>query len=32
MIRHTVQFRLAHAPGSAEERSFLEADFEAIGA
>jgi quinol monooxygenase YgiN len=25
MIRHTVVFRLKHAPGSAEERDFLEA-------
>jgi hypothetical protein len=24
MIRHTVQFRLHHAPGSADESSFLE--------
>ncbi len=24
MIRHTVAFRLKHAPGSPEERSFLE--------
>ena len=25
MIRHTVVFRLRHAPGSAEEKEFLEA-------
>ena len=25
MIRHTVAFRLKHAPGSAEERDFLKA-------
>lgn len=24
MIRHTVAFRLVHAPGSAEERAFLD--------
>jgi hypothetical protein len=31
MIRHTVAFRLKHARGSAEERSFLEAG-RALGA
>lgn len=31
-IEHTVVFRLIHAPGSAEERAFLEAGREALTA